>query len=146
MEIVKTRDVKTPKRSTEGSAGIDFFIPDDFGTNIILKPGQDVKIASGIHAKIPTNYALIMMNRSSVAANKNLQVGACVIDEDYQGEIFLHLRNIGLDRQRLTPGEKVAQGVLIPVNKALIKVKSELSQLYDSKTKRNDGAFGSSGE
>ena len=35
MKIFKTRVVKTPNRGTEKSAGIDFFIPDDFAKTII---------------------------------------------------------------------------------------------------------------
>lgn len=29
FEFVKTRDVKSPVRGTSGSAGIDFFVPND---------------------------------------------------------------------------------------------------------------------
>ena len=41
MKICKTREVKTPNRGTAESAGIDFFVPDDFEGSEIL-PGQAI--------------------------------------------------------------------------------------------------------
>lgn len=39
MRISKVRNVKTPQRGTGKSAGIDFFIPEDFN-NTVLRPGE----------------------------------------------------------------------------------------------------------
>ena len=92
MKIAKVRNVKTPTRGTVGSAGIDFYIPNDYPANLCtVNPGERFFIPSGIKANVPEGYALIAMNKSGVALKKSLMVGACVVDSDYQGEIHLHL-------------------------------------------------------
>lgn len=81
MKISKIRDVKTPARGTEKSAGIDFFVPNDFETTQVL-PNQSIRILSGIKANVPSGYALIAFNKSGIAL-KGLQVGACVVGDTY---------------------------------------------------------------
>ena len=91
MQIAKIRNVKTPTRGTNGSAGIDFYVPDDYPDSLCtIPPGDRFFIPSGIKANVPEGYALIAMNKSGVALKKGLMVGACVVDSDYQGEIHLH--------------------------------------------------------
>jgi deoxyuridine 5'-triphosphate nucleotidohydrolase len=144
MRITKNRDVKTPVRGTEKSAGIDFFIPNDFPGTHFLIPGDAVNIPSGIFAEVPKGYALVAMNKSGVATKKHLQVGACVIDEDYQGEIHLHVRNIGQNVEELKPGEKIVQMLLLPVFYDSIEVVESKEVLYNGQvTERGEGAFGS---
>jgi dUTP pyrophosphatase len=58
---------------------------------------------------------LEVKNRSSVAAKRQLLVGACVIDSGYEGEVFVNLHNIGSESQTLHPGDKIAQLVMTPV-------------------------------
>ena len=92
MRISKVRGVKTPTRGTKQSAGIDFYVPDDFEV-IEVSPGQKAFIPSGIKANVPAGHALIAFNKSGIALKKSLFIGACVVDEDYQGEIHLHVVN-----------------------------------------------------
>ena len=114
MKVQKLRNVKTPSRGTSVSAGIDFYVPEDFETQV-LKPGQSVLIPSGIKAQVPRGYALIAFNKSGVATKQGLQVGACVVDEDYRLEIHLHVINISDKDQTVATGQKLIQFVLIPV-------------------------------
>lgn len=145
MKIFKIRNVKTPTRGTPGSAGIDFYVPYDFPGTHTLLPGMDVNIPSGIKVKVPHGYALIFKNKSGVALKKALQVGACVVDEDYQGEVHLHVRNIGTDVVWIDPGEKLAQGLLIPILYEDVEECAELKELFPKETKRGAGGFGSTG-
>lgn len=144
MKISKIRNVKTPVRGTSLSAGIDFFVPEDMPGETFLIPGMAVNIPSGIKVKVPHGYALIFMNKSGVAVKKDLQVGACVVDEDYQGEVHLHVRNIGSDIQTIKPGEKIVQALLVPVSYEGIE-EVDILDLYDEKTERGEGGFGSTG-
>lgn len=144
MKISKIRDVKTPVRGTPLSAGIDFFVPNDFPGDHFLIPGQAVNIPSGIKVKLPHGYALIFHNKSGVATKKDLQVGADVVDEDYQGEVHIHVRNIGTDVQVIKPGEKIIQALLVPVSYCDVEV-VDVEDLYDEKTERGEGGFGSTG-
>ena len=143
MRICKIREVKTPTRGTSQSAGLDLYVPNDFEETVV-QPGDAVFIPSGIRANVPEGFALIAFNKSGVALKKNLSVGACVVDEDYQGEIHLHLYNFGNDNVTISPGEKLVQMVLLPVSYDNVEVVDE-SQLFDSSTERGSGGFGSTG-
>lgn len=157
MKITKIREVKTPTRGTEYSAGLDFYVP--AGMKLSMLPGDDVLIPSGIKAEVPHGYALIAMNRSSVATSTDamrragltpkantpkgtLVVGACVVDEDYQGEIYIHLINVGRSIEVIHPGMKVAQFVLTPVSYEGVDVVDE-EELFNQATERGKGGFGS---
>lgn len=145
MRILKVRDVKTPVRGTAKSAGLDFFVPNDFPGSHSLIPGDSINIPSGIHVEVPAGYALVVMNKSGVALKKGLQVGACVIDEDYQGEVHLHVTNIGSDLQEIEPGDKLVQMLLIPVLYDDVEVVDFIEELYPESSDRGAGGFGSTG-
>ena len=145
MKIAKIRNVKTPRRGTDGSAGIDFFVPDDYPHELCeIKPLERFFIPSGIKANVPDGYALIAMNKSGVALKKGLVVGACVVDSDYQGEIHLHLINTSDKPVRIQPGDKLTQFLLIPVDHCLVEVVNE-GDLFEEETNRGSGGFGSTG-
>lgn len=143
MRIAKIRKVKTPTRGTAQSAGLDFYVPDGFD-RVTLTVGEKVFIPSGIKAELPEGYALIAFNKSGVALKKSLFVGACVVDEDYQGEIHLHVVNVGDKTTTISPGEKLVQLVLLPVLYDTIEVVEE-SELFLRATPRGAGGFGSTG-
>lgn len=171
MKYCKVRDVKSPVRAHADDAGIDFFVPrgipekeflekcaithcrpeyrvndDNCITQIFLFPGQSVLIPSGIHVKIPTGYALIFMNKSGVASKSHLQVGACVVDENYEGECHINLTNIGDTNIGINPGDKIVQGVIVPINYSAPEEVSSLDELYAGSTStRGAGALGSTG-
>ena len=145
MKITKIRNVKTPIRGTEGSAGIDFFVPNDYPSNLCtIDPGERFFIPSGIKANVPNGYALIAMNKSGVALKKGLMVGACVVDSDYQGEIHLHLVNTSDKSVTIEPGDKLTQFLLIPVDHSQVWVVPE-NELFEEETTRGAGGFGSTG-
>ena len=113
MKFAKIRNVKSPVRGTGKAAGIDFFVP-NFGNNkgFIVNPGTDVLIPSGIKMEIPEGYMLMGADKSGVVTSKYaclgagrepkpeaftsvVILGAKIVDEDYQGEIHIHLVNVG---------------------------------------------------
>lgn len=141
MKIQKLRDVKTPSRGTSLSAGIDFFVPNDFEPIEIMR-NRSVLIPSGIKVEVPKGHALIAFNKSGVATKQNLQVGACVVDEDYEGEVHLHMINVGDYPILIQPGQKIVQFILIPVNYSQIE---EVYAIDRRNTERGSGGFGSTG-
>ena len=163
MKYFKCLDVKSPNRGTERSAGIDFFVPnytDEFikefklknskinitDTGIYLYPHERVNIPSGIKACIPKGYALIAYNKSGVSLKYGLDVGASVIDEDYQGEIHISLVNTGDELVHIDFGQKIIQFILIPVfYDSLEEVNSE-TECFTEQTARGSGGYGSAGE
>lgn len=145
MKLAKIRNVKTPTRGTTGSAGIDFYVPDDYPSALAkIDPGDRFFIPSGIKANVPEGYALIAMNKSGVALKKGLMVGACVVDSDYQGEIHLHLVNTSYKAVTIEPGEKLTQFLLIPVDHCAVEV-VDVDVLFGEESARGSGGFGSTG-
>lgn len=143
MKFTKTKDVKSPVRAHPTDAGLDFFVPNDFEP-VELFPGDDIRIDSGIKVIVPEGYAMIFKEKSGVALNKKLTIGACVIDSDYRGTVNIHLFNTGLTRCEIHPGEKIVQGLLVPVS---LELPEEISEEEYSTyvTERGDGGFGSTG-
>ena len=151
--FTKVRPVKSPTRGTAESAGIDFFVPDDFEPVEVL-PGNSTLIPSGIKCAYPPGYALILFNKSGIATKYKLTSLACVCDSDYQGEIHISLINAGLDAVSITPGMKIAQFILVPVDLAIPREVETEEVLWNSwesmgrgrSSERGEGGFGSTGE
>src|SRR5574343_58143 len=135
IKIYKTRKVKTPIVSTVGSAGIDFFIINDFPTTII-KPHSDLNIESGIKCIIPNGWCLLAVNKSGIALNYKLQVGACLIDSDYTGELHLHVYNYSNSDIQITGGMKLVQFIVLKSEDIII---TELDDWNVLETKRSSG-------
>ena len=105
-----------PKRATAGSAGYDFFAPEEFS----LLPGQTIKIATGVRVKIDEGWVLKIYPRSSLGfkyrLNLNNTVG--IIDSDYyyadnQGHIFIKMTNCGDKPLTIEKGKAFAQGIFL---------------------------------
>jgi dUTP pyrophosphatase len=146
VKIAKIREVRTPVRANPGDAGIDFFVPDEFGERV-LKHGESVLIPAGIKVEVPFGYALIFHNKSGVAAKKDLYVGADTIDHAYQGEVHINLINNGESDQVIHAGDKIIQGILIPVilaNPMLVNEDELYRDVYVAGS-RGTGGFGSTG-
>ena len=145
MKLSRTRDVKLPTRGTNGSAGIDFYVPNDYPATLCeVEPGERFLIPSGIRANVPDGYALVAFNKSGIATKKDLLVGASVVDSDYQGEIHIHLMNVGKYTAKIVPGMKIIQFLLLPVDHCEI-TEVDNDCLFSKKTSRGTGGFGSTG-
>ena len=79
--------------------------------------GAAIREQTGIKMEVPDNCMLQIMNKSGIASKKHLIAGACVVDEGYSGEIFVNLHNIGDQVQFVEPGQKIAQGVFVRIEK-----------------------------
>ena len=161
MKILKIRNVRTPERGTRLAAGIDFFVPNapDFmskdaetgeikynGSQLVLVPGESALIPSGIKVSVPEGYALVAFNKSGVCTKKSLVVGAEVVDEDYTGEVHMHVINAGIYSATINAGDKLIQFMLIKQNYLEVEVMESEEELYlDKKSERGDGGFGSTG-
>ena len=64
IELLKTSwsNIKLPTRGTINSAGYDLITP----VNFTLKPGETVKIPTGIRCKMDSNWVLTIHPRSSL--------------------------------------------------------------------------------
>ncbi len=130
--------IKLPKRATKGSAGYDFYLPFD----IVLKPGETVKIPTGIRVWMEPNYVLKLYPRSGLGFKFRLQLNNTVgiIDSDYynsdnEGHIFAKLTNDSNENKTvvLKQGEGFMQGIFVEYG----------ITLDDETTEIRNGGFGS---
>lgn len=113
------KNIKLPKRATTGSAGYDFYSPIDFE----LKPGETIKIPTGIRCLVDENWVLQIYPRSGLGFKYRLQLDNTVgiIDSDYsnsdnEGHIFIKITNDSNEGKtvKVDAGTGFAQGIFLP--------------------------------
>ncbi len=147
VKVYKVRsDAKIPDRAHSTDAGMDFFFcPEKTMVRKRIPAGSSILLQTGVKVQVPEGCMLQIMNKSGVASKKHLITGACVVDEGYDGEIFVNLHNIGPHAQFIEPGQKIAQGVFIQIQKPNLEIIEEDS-IYGTSTDRGAGALGSTGD
>ena len=148
LEYSKTRTgVKTPTRANPSDAGLDVFYSGE--DTVVIKRNCNAILATGLKFGVPHGFMMQVMNRSSMAAKKDLVVGAHCVDPGYEGELFIDLHNIGLCDRIIEPGDKIAQVVLVPVVH-FRAVETQEENLYGecqlAISERKTGALGSTGQ
>lgn len=128
---------------------------------ILVKPHERVSIPSGIKSYLSlgmplASYGLEMdlyvENKSGIATKKGLDVGACEIDPNYQGEIHLSLTNTSEKDICIKAKDKITQ--LVPrvycTGNAVIidSLDPEADKFWDGfkYSNRGEGGFGSTGD
>lgn len=146
VNVFRTRPIaKLPHRAHSTDAGMDFFFAPTEGAAARIKPGQSVLLETGIKMQVPPGCMLQIMNKSGIASKRHLITGACVVDEGYDGEIFVNLHNIGQDTEYIELGQKIAQGVFVRIEKPNL-ILIEEDNIYTGPTDRGSGALGSTGD
>lgn len=133
--------VALPTYATPASAGVD--LRADLKVPLIVNPGENVKIPTGIAIKLPSpSVVALVFARSGLASRHGMGLtnGVGVIDSDYRGELQVLVQNLGDERVTINPGDRIAQMVFLPVFRALFEEVSELQE-----TPRGVGGFGSTG-
>ena len=82
--------IRLPKRATAGSAGYDFFAPAEF----TLKPGETVKIPTGIRVEMQPEWVLKCYPRSGLGFKYRLQLISTVGIIDNPGRYRIHAGNL----------------------------------------------------
>lgn len=110
-------EIKLPKRSTKKSAGYDFFAPFD----IFLKPGEDIKIPTGIRSYMGDGEVLLAFPRSGLGFKYYTRLANTlgIIDGDYyfsdnEGHIWVKIRNEGDKELYIKQGEAFCQMIFMP--------------------------------
>ena len=127
-----------PAYATEGAAGMDVVAAED----VDLAPGARQAVATGFAIAIPAGYEVQVRPRSGLALKHGV---TCLntpgtIDSDYRGEVKVILANLGDESFPVRKGERIAQLVPAPVQRAVF---AEVDALSD--TARGAGGFGSTG-
>jgi dUTP pyrophosphatase len=112
-------EIQLPVRATSGSAGYDFKAPFSF----TLRPGETIKIPTGIRVRIDEGWWLGCLPRSGLGFKYRLQLDNTmgVIDSDYyfsdnEGHIFAKITNDGNTGKEiaLEAGDGFLQALFIP--------------------------------
>lgn len=127
-----------PKYATVGDAGMDLFALE----GVSLKPGERIKVKTGIAIEIPLGYVGLVWDKSGVSTQYGIKTLAGVIDSGYRGEIQIGIVNLSLEDYVLHQGEKIAQMLIQTVERPeLEEVEENLSG-----SERGEGGFGSTGK
>ena len=113
FEFVRLCNEATPpRRGTKGSVGHDLYATKE----VTLKPHESfTMIPTGIAIKMPPNTLGLIAPRSGLAAKHGVQVGAGIIDPDYEGELQVLLRTVSDDAVTIPMQKAIAQLIFIPV-------------------------------
>lgn len=138
------RSLPLPSYETSGSAGVDLranFAPAE-RPGITLLPSQRILVPTGLHVAIPDGYEMQVRPRSGLALKQGLSLvnAPGTIDSDYRGPLGILLINHGDAPIEITHGQRIAQGVVVPVAQASFEIVDNLDD-----TDRGLGGFGSTG-
>jgi len=134
------KDAIIPKYQTEGSVGFDFHAISD----IQIEPTAYGMTGTGLSVEVPKGTCMLIFQRSGISKKYSNYIGTSVgvIDEDYRGEIMMPLINHNkFEHLTIKKGNRIAQGVVIPISKCEIIEMEELSE-----TERGQNGFGSTGK
>jgi dUTP pyrophosphatase len=127
-----------PAYATDGAAGMDVVAAEE----LVLTPGARHAVATGFAMAIPPGFEVQVRPRSGLALKHGV---TCLntpgtIDSDYRGEVRVILANLGSEPFPIKRGDRIAQLVPAPVQRAVFDEMSSLDE-----TTRGSGGFGSTG-
>lgn len=128
-------DAKLPNYAHEGDVGMDVCSLEDY----TLKPSERRNFSNGFAAEIPAGYGAFVMDKGRYG-NSGIKTLGGVIDAGYRGEYNVDLINLSDADFEIKEGDKIAQIVILPVERAEIEEVDELSE-----SARGEGRFGSTG-
>jgi len=128
-----------PSYASAGAAGMDVVAAE----SLTLEPGARHAVSTGFAIAIPEGYEVQVRPRSGLALKHGI---TCLntpgtIDSDYRGEVKVILANLGSEPFEIVRGERIAQLVPAPVQRARFVEVESLSE-----TQRGAGGFGSTGQ
>jgi dUTP pyrophosphatase len=138
MRLPHGADLPLPSYATPGAAGLDVVSAEA----MTLAPGARHAVATGFAVAIPQGFEIQVRPRSGLALKHGI---TCLntpgtIDSDYRGEVKIILANLGAEAFEIARGDRIAQLVPAPVQRAAF---DEITSL--DATARGGGGFGSTG-
>jgi dUTP pyrophosphatase len=125
-----------PSYATPGAAGLDIVAAED----VTLPPGGRHAVGTGFAVAIPEGFEVQVRSRSGLAVRHGITCLTGTVDSDYRGEVKVVLANLGVEPFEVRRGERIAQLVPAPVQRAAFREVDDLDS-----TQRGAGGFGSTG-
>jgi len=119
VRVLKTSANSFPMYAKVGDSGMDIRYDAINKGTYAIAPGERCILETGIYADIPTGYEIQVRPRSGLAAKYGLSVlnSPGTIDSSYKGEIKIILINHSKVSFKVLPSERIAQLVLVKVEK-----------------------------
>ncbi|ARJ25452.1 deoxyuridine 5'-triphosphate nucleotidohydrolase (plasmid) [Bacillus mycoides] len=164
VKIKRLKDVELPKYAKPGDSGFDLVAAED----VVIKPGETKVIPTGLAFEIPPGFEMQIRPRSGMSRKTKLRVVLGTIDSGYRGEVGVIADNVSMVEYasqtrllkgafvgdndfnvtkvtkyeviKISKGERIAQGVIAPVETANFVEVDELSV-----SQRGKNGFGSTG-
>lgn len=129
-----------PAYASEGAAGADICAAVE--EDLVIPPGGRVAVPTGLRFAVPSGFELQVRPRSGLALKYGVSLANSpgTVDADYRGEVKVILVNLGTEPFTVHRGDRIAQLVLVPVQRATFVVGQDLPA-----TARGAGGFGSTG-
>ena len=140
LRFVKLSDKATlPTRAHDNDAGLDLHAAE----SARLAPGARVSVGTGLAVQIPDGVGGLVLPRSGMAIKHGVTLvnSPGLIDPGYRGEVRVLLLNTDPSVEfQITPGDRIAQLLLVPV----VHATPLNAEALDDST-RGEGGFGSTG-
>jgi dUTP pyrophosphatase len=138
LRLPHGEDLPLPAYASAHAAGLDVVAAED----VTIAAGARHAVATGFAIAIPEGYEVQVRPRSGLALKHGI---TCLntpgtIDADFRGEVKVILANLGSEPFAVARGERIAQLVPAPVQRARF---AEVDMLDE--TARGRGGFGSTG-
>ena len=136
LKVLKLNESsQVPVRSTEGAAGYDLYSIEEK----TVPPFEKLLVGTGISIQLPEGTYGRIAPRSGLASRHFIDVGAGVIDRDYQGEVKVLLFNFSTTNFEVGQGDRIAQ-LIIERN---MTPATEVINVLEIQTERGTRGFGS---
>lgn len=139
VKIVNKSGLALPEYAHIGDSGFDF---KHIGEAFTLQPLERKLVSTGLYIELPLGIELQIRPKSGLSFKHGISAFFGTIDSNYRGEIKVTLVNLSNVSYTFDNLDKIAQGVLAPVNKAAFVQVNEL----DNNTTRGEGGHGSTGK
>ena len=124
-----------PLRAHATDAGLDLRA----AHGACVKAKQSATIQTGVHVELPPGTAGILVPKSGLMTKHDI-ISFGVVDEGYDGQIMVHMFNLGNDDYTVLPGDKVSQMLVVNVRYEPV----ELVDAIEGGSRKGAG-FGSTG-
>ena len=128
-----------PTYGTEGAACFDLYAA--VGARVYGRSSTTIR--TGLAFEVPWGHAMMVYSRSGHGFKHGIRLanGTGIIDSDYRGELLVCMHNDSLEDYIVAPGDRIAQAMIIPVERIEFAVAEQLSI-----TERGQGGIGSTGK
>ncbi|MBX6360536.1 MAG: deoxyuridine 5'-triphosphate nucleotidohydrolase [Acidobacterium ailaaui] len=94
-------DAVIPQYAKPGDAGFDLVAVED----VIVEPGETVKVPTGLAFELPEGYELQIRPRSGITLKTKLRVQLGTVDAGYRGEVGVIVDNVAQPEHSVIDGE-----------------------------------------